>query len=184
MPHDDELLYGGKLVKILWDEVDHNIRALEGIPLTVKRIIETKAYLKREYDGKIWENSSLAEFITCSPLKGCGWPLDKVERLIKDDPEVLAMWRDALTAPVGVHRKDSDDSDNVTIRNDGRGNSKAYTASRLMHERPDLFDRVIKKELSVNKAAIEAGFRRQSFTVSDDPRGALRSIISDLVLMS
>lgn len=41
------------------------------------------------------------------------------------------------------------------------GNSKAYTVSRLKRDRPDLFEKVVAGELSANKAAIEAGFRRK-----------------------
>jgi hypothetical protein len=39
------------------------------------------------------------------PLRGCGWPLAKVEALIKDDPETLAMWRKAVTPAKHGHLK-------------------------------------------------------------------------------
>ena len=45
------------------------------------------------------------------------------------------------------------------------GNSKAYTVSRLKRDRPDLFEKVVAGELSANKAAIEAGFRRKPTTI-------------------
>jgi hypothetical protein len=41
-----------------------------------------------------------------------------------------------------------------------QGTSKSYTVSRLKRDRPDLFGKVVAGELSANKAAIEAGFRR------------------------
>ena len=43
-------------------------------------------------------------------------------------------------------------SNNVTNDLVGRGNSKAYTVSRLKRDRPDLFERVVAGELSANKA--------------------------------
>jgi hypothetical protein len=49
---------------------------------------------------------------------------------------------------------------NVTSLPRRTGNSRAYTLDRLKRERPDLFERVARKELSANAAAIEAGFRR------------------------
>ena len=40
-----------------------------------------------------------------------------------------------------------------------QGTSKKYTLDRLKRERPDLFERVVAKELSANAAAKEAGWR-------------------------
>ena len=60
---------------------------------------------------------------------GCGWPLDKVERLIRDDAETLAMWRDAVTPPPHIHKADGSIP---TIKDRG----KAYTVSRLKREAP------------------------------------------------
>jgi hypothetical protein len=57
--------------------------------------------------------------------------------------ETLAMWRDAVTPPKHVHR----DSDIVTISEAERGNSKAYTVSRLQKQ--------------ANAAEIKAGFRKK-----------------------
>jgi predicted RNA-binding Zn-ribbon protein involved in translation (DUF1610 family) len=84
-------------------------------------------------------------------------PTQKVEALIENDAEVLAMWRAATTAPVG---KPSHNNDNVSIK-PRHGNSLAYTLDRLERQRPDLFARVVAKQLSANAAAIEAGFRKK-----------------------
>ena len=56
-------------------------------------------------------------------------------------------------------------SDNVTLDPVERGNSKSYTVSRLKRDRPDLFGKVVAGELSANRAAIEAGFRRKPTTI-------------------
>jgi hypothetical protein len=58
---------------------------------------------------------------------GCGWPLEKVEALLKDDPETLAIWRDAVTRPHGGDRTSKDD--NVMLAQ--QGTSKSYTLARL-----------------------------------------------------
>jgi hypothetical protein len=42
-----------------------------------------------------------------------------------------------------------------------QGTSLAYTLDRLHRERPDLYAKVVAKEMSDNKAAIAAGFRKQ-----------------------
>lgn len=85
-----------------------------------------------------------------------------VEALIKDQPEVLALWREAITPRHGGDRVGGNapsKSDNITL--DGRGTSKSYTLDRLKRERPDLFRRVCDREMSAHRDAIEAGFRKQ-----------------------
>jgi hypothetical protein len=48
--------------------------------------------------------------------------------------------------------------DNITLKD--RGTSAEYTAARLKRDRPDLLEKVANGDLSLNRAAIEAGFRR------------------------
>jgi hypothetical protein len=77
-----------------------------------------------------------------------------VEKLIADDAEALAAYRDALVGKKHVHT----DADNVSIK-PKHGNSLTYTLDRLKRERPALFKRVVAGELSANAAAIAAGWR-------------------------
>jgi hypothetical protein len=100
-------------------------------------------------------------------LSGCGWPPEKIEAIIRDDAEVLALWREAVTAPKHVHR----DNDNVIIKGQ-QGNSKSYTLDRLKRKKPDLFKKVVAGELSANAAAIKVLKKKAS--VSD--AGADRQI--------
>lgn len=151
------LVEKGQLVESLWHSVDHTAGNLEIIPGLVKRVIETGAWRDRVYRGKSFHHDHFIDFITTKPLAGCGWPPEKVEVLIKDDSETLRLWRKATTAPAHVHQTDSD---NITIK-PKRGTDKAYTLERLERERPDLYKRVLAKELSANAAAIEAGWRKE-----------------------
>lgn len=57
---------------------------------------------------------------------------------------------------------------NVNEATPTKGNSKAYGLSRLEKYRPDLYEAVIEKEMSVNEAMIEAGFRTKTHTVKED----------------
>lgn len=144
----------GNLVNSLCRAINDGTGDLENVPRLVKRVIITEAWRARiAADEREYKNNSFLEFITDKPLKGCGWSPVKVEALLKDVPEVLAMWRDATTPKQGAHR------DNVTMKREG-GNSRAYTLARLKRERPDLFKRVVAGELSANAAAIEAEWRK------------------------
>lgn len=48
------------------------------------------------------------------------------------------------------------------------GNSVSYALRRLQ-QRPELLDKVKAGELTPNRAMVEAGFRRRSITIPDDP---------------
>ena len=116
--------------------------------------------------------ATFREFIEAPPLRGLGEKLEDIERLIADDAESLVRLRELVVAPKHLHKSRNNDADNVSIIPDlfaapepakkkaDAGNSRAYTLTRLKKERPDLFDRVIAKELTANRAAIEAGWRK------------------------
>jgi hypothetical protein len=147
----------GNLVEGLWHSVDNAANNLEAVPRSVKRVIETQAWRKRIYRGRLFEHATFLDFITTKPLAGCGWPPDKVEALLKDEPSVLQLWREATKLGQG---KRTDLVDNINEVKPSKGTSRAYTLDRLKRERRDLFDRVCAGELTANAAAIEAGFRK------------------------
>ena len=76
--------------------------------------------------------------------------------LLRDDPVILAEWREATTAAKHVHA----DSSNRTTK-PKRGTIRAYTLQRLKQQEPELFKRVTRGEPSAHAAAIEAGFRKE-----------------------
>lgn len=147
----------GSLVQGFWDAVNRGTGSIANVAPLVRRIIETGAWQERIQDGTTFTNGSFLEFIVDAPLKGCGWQPDKVEALIKDEPETLTLWRHATKVGQG---KRTDLVDNINEVKPTKGTSRAYTLDRLKRERPDLFERVVAKELTANAAAIEAGFRK------------------------
>lgn len=116
------------------------------------------------------------EFVESPPLRGLGEKLADIERLLADDVEAVVRLRELTVAgkgnPTG-NNQHSGNSNNVTISKElfiepepvkpqvERGNSRAYTLTRLKNERPDLFEKVATGDLSANRAAIEAGWRKQ-----------------------
>jgi hypothetical protein len=135
---------------------------LRVFPGLLKKIIANRAWERRVAKGRVIELDSLVQLITEKPYRGWGEDLKKVEAVIKDDPEALRMFREATTAAHGGDRKTEDaaiKSDNVTLEPE-RGNSLAYTLDRLHREAPELYEQVVAGELTANKAAIKAGFRK------------------------
>ena len=57
-----------------------------------------------------------------------------------------------------------------------RGTDPTYALARLKRDRPDLLERVKSGELSPHAAAVEAGFRKKTFTIPADPQKAAAAL--------
>jgi hypothetical protein len=93
--------------------------------------------------------------------------IDFDERAGEDKARLLASGKQARHGEIGGGHENR--GDNITS---DRGTSAAYTAARLARDRPDLSARTIlpKKDpqhLSINAAAIEAGFRKLPSPLTD-----------------
>ena len=131
----------------------------------IKAVIREQSWTKRKIrTGEIIELASLRELITEPPLKGYGEKVEDVERMLENDADALAAFRQETTGRHGGDRKsDAIKCNNVTLDEDSKattGNGKAYTLSRLKRETPELFAAVVRGELSANAAAIKAGWRK------------------------
>jgi hypothetical protein len=134
---------------------------LNKAPEILKRVIKTKAWKKWRWMGRDFSSPSLGVYLTSHPPEGIGVKLPIVEKLIRDDPEALALFRKETTRKKGRPGKDEEENGyNMTINRPYRGTSKAYTLDRLSDERHDLFSRVKSGELSANAAAKVAGWRK------------------------
>jgi hypothetical protein len=135
--------------------LSHGETSLSTFPKLLRRIIDERAWESRRVPGKgVVTMQSLRELVTTAPITGWGEDPAKIEAVIRDDAEVLAMWREAMKAQ--GKRNLPDNVKEVTA-----GNSRAYTVSRLQREAPDLFAKVAAGEISANAAAIKAGFRKR-----------------------
>jgi len=136
----------------------HGSIHLHQFPGLLKRVIEERLWERRRVPGLgVVELPSLRDLVTAKPLKGWGQDPTMIEAVIRDDAEVLTMWRTAIKAP-GLR---TDLGNNVTeVKPRLKGNSRAYTLDRLKRERPDLFDQVKGRKLSAHRAAVIAGFHR------------------------
>jgi len=159
----NQLLENHHVIQSLWDIVNTGAGSLDVVCPLVKKVLKSEAWKEREVPTiGVVKFTRFVDFITTRPLKGCGWSKDKVEKLIKDDDETLTLYRKAITAHRGGDRQSKRSiTDIVSNASDKHGNSKSYTLDRLERERPDLYQQVLEKKLSANKAAIEAGFRHK-----------------------
>jgi len=153
---DADLNDKGELVQSFWNAVDQGSSRLQSLPGLIKKILQTEAWRRRMHKGRLFEHDRFLDFLTTKPFAGCGYDPTQVEALIKDDPETLAMWRKAVTASAGRPEENTSNRSNKPQH----GTTRAYTLDRLSRESPGLYDAVCRGELSANRAAIEAGFRK------------------------
>lgn len=142
--------------------IRHGTGRLANVPGLIKKIIRNECWKSRRLvSGEICEMRSLAELITTPLIRGWGEDPKKIEALLKDDAEALAMFHKALHPHGGDHKSEETIKvDNVNLDQAPKGNSRSYTCARLQREYPDLFEQVCAGELTANAAAIKAGFRK------------------------
>lgn len=143
--------------QLLSPVIRHGVGNLTHVPGLIKRIIKDELWRTRKVEtGEVVELKSFRELITAKPYAGWDEDPNKIEAIIRDDPEALALWTEAMELKPGPK---TDNSHNNIMRIK-QGTSRSYTVSRLSKTRPDLFKQVVAGKLSANAAAIEAGWRK------------------------
>lgn len=157
----------GQICKTTEQAIRHGTGNLSHVPGLVKKIIRTQAWTEREIGpNRIVKLGSLLELVTTKPMADWGEDPKKIEALLRDDAEALAMWREATKGKEGGDKRSKEARTTGDIVNGDvrpatkKGNSRAYTVARLQRESPELFEQVKAGELSANAAAIKAGFRK------------------------
>lgn len=152
---------------------------MKQFPGLLKKIIANKAWERRLSKGKVIELASLRELITEKPVRGWGEDVRTVEAVIKDDPECLAMFREAMVQHGGDRKSEAIKSNNVTIDSEqSTGNSRAYSIDRVKREcEPEVVAKVMSGEMSPNAALVKAGIRenRQVY-VPKEPAKAVEKL--------
>lgn len=153
---------------------------MKQFPGLLKKIIANKAWERRLSKGKVIELASLRELITEKPVRGWGEDVRTVEAVIKDDPECLAMFREAMKGQEGGDKRSQEATtrNNVTGDEMVTGNSRAYSIDRVKREcEPDVVAKVMSGEMSPNAALVKAGIRenRQVY-VPKEPAKAVEKL--------
>lgn len=161
MRRDLNLKEKHQAVQSLWTAVNEGGSALEHVPHIVKTVLITEAWRERQDGERVYKHDSFRQFIEADPRSGCGWHVEKVASLLKGEPEVEMAYRRAVGGGQGARHDLIEHGNNVPkSERPHRGNSRAHTLSRLQEESPGLYEAVCRGELSANRAAIEAGFRK------------------------
>ena len=101
---------------------------------------------------------SFSRVRTCSlPLEGWGEDPKKIEAIIKDNAEVLAMYREQMLQESGAR---NDLGNNITEVERVTGTSRAYSIARVKKDcDPDTVAEVLAGKISPNAALVRSGIR-------------------------
>ncbi len=90
-------------------------------------------------------------------LEGWGEDPKKIEAIIKDNAEVLAMYREQMLQESGAR---NDLHDNVMKVTSSQGNSRAYSIARVKKDcDPETVAEVLAGKISPNAALVRSGIR-------------------------
>ena len=147
--------------------------SLDNLPGLIKKVIKERVWERRSNYGKIIELRNLRELITLSPIQGWGQDPRKIEAVIKDDPEALSMYREAMK---GVNQYDMPNN-NVIRQETKQGNSRAYSIDRVKREAPELAEDVLSGKMSPNAALVKAGIREnRQIYIPREPKAAAEKL--------
>ncbi len=161
------------------------LSTLNYIPMGIERVIRDHMWQERidRHTGNVERFATFDEFVEARPSRGLGTTVDKLLKLCEDRQDVVSLIEQvtqrARGNPTGVNQYNSGIGYSVTNSTKPRrahGNDLLTSHRRLRKDRPDLHQRVINGELSANAAMIEAGFRKRTFTLPDDPVAAARTV--------
>jgi len=172
--HDLNEIERGELCQSTIESLYEATGGLRQFPALLKKVIATRAWERRTVHGKVVELSSLRELITAKPVGGWGEDPSKVEAVIRDDPEALSAFREAMKC---INQHDLP-GDNVTGQHIPTGNSRAYSITRVQREcDPETVAAVMSGDLSPNAALVKAGVRenRQVY-IPRDPAAAVEKL--------
>jgi len=182
------------MVDVLRNAISHGGGYLEGLPSALRKILDRKIWARRidcHLEQEVTFNS-FTEFVTAPPMRGLNTTVEALRRLCRacDDPVALDLLDQACQMPRGGENNPAGRNQftklieeevkvNVPIgdidlptkkpkREQDRGNGREAALRRLRKSRPDLHERVLRKELTPHAAMVEAGFRQKKIQVPTD----------------
>jgi len=153
---------------------------LSDFPGLLKKLIKERVWERRVYHGRLIELPNLRALITEKPLNGWGEDPKKIEAVIKDNAEVLAMYRAEMLdeeGGTGSNQHKRATGYNITSCKRITGTSRAYSIGVVQRKcDPETVAEVMAGTISPNAALERAGIRknRQISMLRDPARTALK----------
>lgn len=147
-------------------------------PGLLKKIIRLKAWENRIAFNQTIRLKNLRELICEDPIRGWGEDPKKIEAVLRDDAEALAMFRQAMK-----HQGERVDLGNNVpqVERPDRGNARAYSVAVVQREcDAATVAAVLKGDVSPHRALVKAGLRevRQVYLPRDPAKAAAKLLQS------
>lgn len=177
---------GSTVVREVISSTASGADVMSALPGLVRRLLDEEAWREFTVSGldEPVRHETFMSFVQSDPPRGLGGRRSQLIALCGTDDDLAKRVRDLTEPPLMTHDTSTDRdydsgrfeprSDNITTE---RGTSESYRRRRLRRDQPELLERVESGELSLNEAAIEAGFGRRYQSVRiDDPERAARTL--------
>lgn len=179
----NDLSIRGDNVVLLSKQLRSSALNLSNIPYLILRLIRDEMWkeFKHPSAGQIIDNHNLTfgEFVRAQPPNGLGVELKTIENILLVQTraidvndasiaeEALNLFVHAVAEGEGVNLEPLPDSaiDRVQSQINSVAQKTTYELGRLKRERLDLYQSVMRGEISAYRASIEAGFRKRRFSV-------------------
>lgn len=164
---------------------ENNLRSAPGLLL---RLIDENMWQRRMMKtGQVVEFTRFVDFVTSKPLEGLGEDLESIKRICRDDPAALNAIDKVTVGEAGAPKGNDNAKTNRSIstvcqKEPLRGTTSQYALRKLRKDAPELHQQVLDGKLSPHKAMIEAGFRKQTFSVTKDINSAARFLAENFNL--
>jgi hypothetical protein len=174
-------IHNGQLVTGLMEAVLDGERSLNDVPMLVKTIIREGMWREFYVDRtkQLVEHARFADFVAAQPMEGLGADIGLLKRTCSGDEEAIDLIDKAeKEAPAVFHGNQYTSGVVSNGHNTTRpvGTTRQYALRKLRKGRPDLHALVLDKKLSPHAAMIEAGYRKQTFSIQSDPVSAARTL--------
>jgi len=186
---ENTLAINGDKVVLLSKQIRSVSLNLSNVPHLIKQIIEEKMWRSFQHPsaGQVVDNShlSFSEFVSAEPPTGLGSDLKTVENILviqtrsseRSESQIAHEALDCFIREISVEAKTVSTSDlpdsavdeiSRLVQNSPRSLHDSPDLRRLKKNRPDLYYQVTEGQISTNRAMIEAGFRKQRFSIPQD----------------
>jgi hypothetical protein len=136
-------------------------QAFSLIPAGLKKVILEEQWRSRtDKDGKPF--ATFEAFVKHRLWQGLETTIDELKLYCRKQPEVERLILKEMDDGATLAEEPRDEKGRYRRSNTTTGRGATYLAKRLKRDRPDLFQQVLDRKLSVNAATIKAGFRKQS----------------------
>ena len=111
---------------------------------------------------------SFKDFVLYRTPWGLGWTESVLKAFVeKEKPDLWKKIEDEAE-PLGQHGGDKSQGSKLTCQDEKGGNSRTYKIKKLKRDAPEYAEKVIRGELSANRAMVEAGLQLEKVTIPVD----------------